>query len=93
MNSGYVFRYRERPKVKYFNFRKFFIFTAFGRILLQHPPEYVEAVDQFGHVFDGPECREVITGFVSSLAGKETPKDITGYAMSVMPEENNHSTK
>lgn len=49
-------------------------------------PEYVEAVNQFGHAFDGPECRDVITGFVSSLAGKNTPKSITDYAMSVMPE-------
>ena len=49
-------------------------------------PEYVEAVNQFGHAFDGPECREVITGFVSSLAGKDTPQEISDYAMSVMPE-------
>lgn len=49
-------------------------------------PEYVEAVNQFGHAFDGADCREVITGFVSSLAGKDTPKNITDYAMSVMPE-------
>jgi len=49
-------------------------------------PEYVEAVNQFSHAFDGPECREVITGFVSSLAGKETPQEINDYAMSVMPE-------
>ena len=49
-------------------------------------PEYVEAVNQFGHAFDGPECRDVITGFVSSLAGKETPQEINDYAMSVMPE-------
>jgi len=49
-------------------------------------PEYVEAVHQFAHAFDGPECREVITGFVSSLAGKETPQEINDYAMSVMPE-------
>ncbi|MBR5748466.1 MAG: alpha/beta hydrolase [Prevotella sp.] len=48
--------------------------------------EYVEAVNQFGHAFDGPECRDVITGFVSSLAGKETPQEINDYAMSVMPE-------
>ena len=48
-------------------------------------PEYVEAVNQFGHAFDGPECREVITGFVSSLEGKETPQEINDYAMSVMP--------
>ena len=49
-------------------------------------PEYVEAVNQFGHAFDGPECRDVITGFVSSLAGKDSPQEITDYAMSVMPE-------
>ena len=49
-------------------------------------PEYVEAVNQFGHAFDGPECREVIMGFVSSLAGKDTPQEINDYAMSVMPE-------
>ena len=49
-------------------------------------PEYVEAVNQFGHAFDGENCREVITGFVSSLAGKDTPQEITDYAMSVMPE-------
>lgn len=48
-------------------------------------PEYVTAVNQFGHAFDGPDCRDVITGFVSSLAGKKTPKEITTYAMSVMP--------
>ena len=49
-------------------------------------PEYVEAVNQFGHAFDGDNCRKVITGFVSSLAGKETPQEINDYAMSVMPE-------
>lgn len=49
-------------------------------------PEYMEAVEQFGHSFDGPDCREVITGFVSSLAGKDTPQWVTDYAMSVMPE-------
>ena len=49
-------------------------------------PEYVEAVNQFGHAFDGDNCREVITGFVSSLAGKDTPQGINDYAMSVMPE-------
>ena len=49
-------------------------------------PEYVEAVNQFGHAFDGPDCRDVITGFVSSLAGKDTPQEINDYAMSVMPE-------
>ena len=49
-------------------------------------PEYVEAINQFGHAFDGPDCREVITGFVSSLAGKDTPQWVTDYAMLVMPE-------
>ena len=49
-------------------------------------PEYVEAVNQFGHSFDGPDCRDVITGFVSSLAGKDTSQEINDYAMSVMPE-------
>ena len=49
-------------------------------------PEYVEAVNQFGHAFDGPECSEVIAGFVTSLAGPETPQSITDYAMSVMPK-------
>ena len=48
-------------------------------------PEYVAAVEEFGHAFDGPGCRDVITGFVSSLAGKDTPKEVTDYAMSVMP--------
>lgn len=49
-------------------------------------PEYVEAVNQFGHAFDGSDCREVITGFVTSLAGQDTPQWVTDYAMSVMPE-------
>ena len=49
-------------------------------------PEYVEAINQFGHAFDGPDCREVITGFVSSLSGTDTPQWVTDYAMSVMPE-------
>ena len=48
--------------------------------------EYVEAVNQFGHAFDGDNCRDVITGFVSSLVGKDTPQEINDYAMSVMPE-------
>ena len=48
--------------------------------------EYVEAVNQFSHAFDGPNCSEVIAGFVTSLAGAETPQSITDYAMSVMPK-------
>lgn len=53
-------------------------------------PEYVEAVNQFGHAFDGDNSREVITGFISSLAGKDTPQEVTDYAMSVMPETPQH---
>lgn len=49
-------------------------------------PDYVEAVNQFGHAFDGSDCREVITGFVTSLAGQDTPQWVTDYVMSVMPE-------
>lgn len=49
-------------------------------------PEYIEAVNQFGHAFDTPDCRDVILGFVASLAGKDTPGWVTDYAMSVMPE-------
>lgn len=48
--------------------------------------EYVEAIEQFGHAFDGADCREVIEGFVMSLSGKDTPKEVMDYAMSVMPE-------
>ncbi len=48
--------------------------------------EYVETVNQFGHAFDGADCSEVISDFVSSLAGSETPKAITDYALSVMPK-------
>ncbi len=53
-------------------------------------PEYVEAVELFGHAFDGADCREVIEGFVASLSGKETPREVTDYAMSVMPETPQH---
>ena len=49
-------------------------------------PEYVEAIEQFGHAFDGADCHEVIEGFVMSLSGKDTPQWVTNYAMSVMPE-------
>ena len=49
-------------------------------------PEYVEAVGQFGHAFDGADCREVIEGFVASLSGRDTPQWVTDYAMRVMPE-------
>ena len=49
-------------------------------------PHVEYTLDFFAHAFDGPECRDVITGFVSSLAGKGTPQEINDYAMSVMPE-------
>ena len=45
-----------------------------------------EAIEQFGHAFDGTDCREVIEGFVTSLSGKDTPREVLDYAMSVMPE-------
>jgi pimeloyl-ACP methyl ester carboxylesterase len=53
-------------------------------------PEYVEAVNQFGHAFDEPNCSKVIKGFVASLAGPGTSQDITDYAMSVMPKTPQH---
>jgi len=49
-------------------------------------PEYVNAVQQFGHSFDNADCQQVIAGFVTSLAGPKTPKGITEYAMNVMPQ-------
>lgn len=49
-------------------------------------PEYLEAINQFAHAFDEPDCHDVISNFVSSLAGKDTPQTITDYALSVMPE-------
>lgn len=50
-------------------------------------PEYVEAVNQFGHAFGQTQIiAKVIEGFVTSLTGPETPQSITDYAMSVMPK-------
>lgn len=49
-------------------------------------PEYEAAVQAFASSFDGPGCRSVIEGFVQSLAGPDTPDNVTEYAMSVMPE-------
>ena len=48
-------------------------------------PEYVAAVQAFGSMFDGPDCKEVIEGFVQSLSGPSTPEDVVSYAMSTMP--------
>ena len=44
-------------------------------------PEYVEAVNQFGHAFDGPDCAKVIEGFVTSLSGPETPQYVASSTM------------
>ncbi|MGM9765365.1 MAG: alpha/beta fold hydrolase [Candidatus Cryptobacteroides sp.] len=48
-------------------------------------PAYEAAVQEFASSFEGPGCHNVIEGFVQSLAGPETPEEVTGYAMSVMP--------
>lgn len=53
-------------------------------------PEYIKAVNRFGHAFDGADYSEIIEGFVTSLAGPETPQDVTDYAMSVMPNTPQH---
>lgn len=47
--------------------------------------EYLEAINTFGNMFTGEECKDVITGFVESLVGPATPKEITDYARSIMP--------
>lgn len=47
---------------------------------------YEEAVQGFASSFDGDACKDNITGFVQSLAGPDTPEEITAYAMSCMPE-------
>ncbi|MGN1234193.1 MAG: alpha/beta fold hydrolase [Candidatus Cryptobacteroides sp.] len=49
-------------------------------------PEYEAAIQAFASSFDGPGCRSVIEGFVQSLAGPDTPEDVSEYAMGVMPE-------
>ena len=48
-------------------------------------PEYEAAIQAFADSFKGEGCRANIEGFVSSLAGPDTPADITEYAMSTMP--------
>ena len=48
-------------------------------------PAYVNEVNAFGHAFDGEDYEDVVRGFVASLSGKDTPQEITDYAMSVMP--------
>lgn len=47
---------------------------------------YDEAVQGFATSFDGAACKNIIKGFVLSLAGPQTPASITDYAMSCMPE-------
>lgn len=47
---------------------------------------YEEAVQGFASSFDGEACRDNIVGFVQSLAGPNTPAEITDYALGCMPE-------
>lgn len=46
---------------------------------------YEAAVNGFADSFMGDSVRENITGFVYSLSGKNTPKEILDYALSTMP--------
>ncbi len=48
-------------------------------------PEYEAAIQAFAASFEGEACRANIEGFVTSLAGPDTPASITEYAMSTMP--------
>ena len=48
-------------------------------------PEYEAAIQAFAASFEGEACRANIEGFVTSLAGTDTPASITEYAMSTMP--------
>ncbi len=48
-------------------------------------PEYEAAIQAFADSFTGEACRANIEGFVTSLAGPDTPASITEYAMSTMP--------
>ncbi len=48
-------------------------------------PEYEAAIEAFASSFEGDACRANIEGFVTSLAGPDTPATITEYAMSTMP--------
>lgn len=48
-------------------------------------PEYEAAIQAFADSFTGEGCRANIEGFVTSLAGPDTPATITEYAMSTMP--------
>lgn len=51
---------------------------------------YCEAVNAFATSFDTDSVRSVFEGFVSSLAGPETPQSVNEYAMSVMPNTPRH---
>ena len=48
-------------------------------------PEYEAAIQAFAASFEGEACRANIEGFVTSLAGPDTPASVTEYAMSTMP--------
>jgi pimeloyl-ACP methyl ester carboxylesterase len=48
--------------------------------------EYEKAVNAFASSFSATDVSEVFKGFVSSLAGPKTPKEVTDYAMNTMPK-------
>ena len=52
--------------------------------------DYTAAVEGFASSFDTDSIRAVFQGFVSSLAGPETPQEVNDYAMSVMPNTSRH---
>ncbi len=52
--------------------------------------EYVSAVNGFAGSFDTPDVSGIFSDFVGSLAGPNTPKAITDYAMSTMPKTKNY---
>lgn len=56
----------------------------------QEYAEYKAAVDAFAGSFDSEDVGAVFEGFVASLAGPDTPKEVTDYAMSVMPRTPRH---
>lgn len=68
------------------------VYCLYPKLSEQPTPEerakgeaYEQAVQGFAASFDGDECRANIEGFVQSLAGPNTPAEITAYAMQTMP--------
>jgi len=51
---------------------------------------YCEAVNAFAAGFDTDSVSGVFEGFVSALAGPETPQEVNDYAMSTMPKTPRH---